>query len=114
MPKHTPGPWVAIRQRGIYKGNYNIGRLEDQGNGPLLTFVIVLGPNDFCPPRYGRSAEANAEFIVRACNTHNDLLTACEALLAGIQGLPPLTAIEGVLEAQFKQGMAAIAKAKGE
>lgn len=47
---------------------------------------------------------ANAEFVVRACNAHDDLLAACEALMNSLPYDKPAVA----------QAKAAIAKARGE
>ena len=63
--KHTPGPWEickhgtpeAFPQYGVYaEGNQN-------------DHVIVKGDNQ-------ENAEANAAFIVRACNSHYEMLEA--------------------------------------
>ena len=43
-----------------------------------------------------------------------DLLEACEELLDGINRLPPLTAIEGVLIPQYTKAKKAIKKAYGD
>ena len=71
--KYTPGPWMAIKQRGKYVGNYCIGRKEDHGKGPLVTCISIQGPKDIVPPEYGVSAEANANLVAAA----PDLLDAC-------------------------------------
>jgi len=67
--KHSPGPWKA--------------RPSKFGKNPALTNPpgIVDGQNDYVAVLGGgnvhfSNAEANAEFIVRACNTHDDLLEA--------------------------------------
>lgn len=54
-------------------------------------------------------AEANAQLIAAA----PELLNALQALMDGVANLPPLTAIEGVLEKQYKQAEKAINKALG-
>lgn len=70
---YTEPPWIAIRQRGKYEGNYNIGRKADYGKGPLLTFIIVMGPNDIVPPEYGAQAEGNAHLIAAAPDLYREL-----------------------------------------
>lgn len=51
--------------------------------------------------------EANAKLIAAA----PDLLEALQNLMKGVEGLPPLTAIAGALEKQYKQAEQAIKKA---
>ena len=60
---HTPGPWVAIRQRGRYEGNYCIRRKGE--TGLLNSFVTVRGPNDL-RGNHLKDAEANARLIAAA------------------------------------------------
>lgn len=67
-----------------------------------------------CPKRHliaqtlGENDEANAEFIVRACNSHNDLLTVCEELLCRLPCMPDNH--DG--NRAIKKAKAAIAKAE--
>lgn len=59
------------------------------------------------------TAEANAAFIVRACNSHAELLEALE-MLAYYSDLPDDTELVGEMRAVYlEQARAAIAKAKG-
>jgi len=60
MSKHTAGPWSA---------NNLIVSAEVYGHPDPIAMMAVNG---------GRGDEAlgNAQFIVRACNAHEDLLTA--------------------------------------
>lgn len=71
---HTPGPWDTVGATRIW--------------GTNAAVCIVAEPecntsNDFHEVRFGskrwREAMSNAEFIVRACNAHDDLLEACKA-----------------------------------
>ena len=57
--KHTPLPWTIERDEQ--------GRPASIGHGHKL----IAGLSGPCP-------EANAEFIVRACNCHDELLGALE------------------------------------
>ena len=50
--KHTPGPWKVKLN---LEDGFNIARIWELPN-----------------------SQANAEFIVRACNSHDDLLEACK------------------------------------
>ncbi len=64
--KHTPLPWNACGgskcQCGMIWGNDN-----------HIVTVTKVDPAE---------AEANTAFIVRACNSHYDLLEACQAAVA--------------------------------
>ncbi len=70
-PKHkrTPGEWVAINE-------------DTAGNGPYS--IIPDGPGGTIASVYGDTvceAQANASFIVRACNSHDALTEALSQLL---------------------------------
>jgi len=74
MTKHTPLPWHftydgdQIPQAAIYSGN-----IGDE------TFVAEIP--DGLPPL---ETYTNAEFIVRACNAHDELLDVCQRLHAAM------------------------------
>lgn len=71
---HTPGPWT-VREQGdansyallTANGHWLISFLQ---NGELMT----------------ATQRANAEFIVRACNAHDELLSALQEMLATVAG----------------------------
>jgi len=93
---HTPGPWE--------RDGDDIGREILVDGEPVFLPVCTLGQ----PTLYNTSdsfleIEANAEFIVRACNSHEDLLVACEMVIHNT--LKPEIWIQIVADA--------IAKAKG-
>lgn len=70
MAEHTPTPWKASGN-GIHKG------------------IRCVATTDYIDRRSGeefKEACANAEFIVRACNAHDDLLAACEAICGVFEG----------------------------
>jgi hypothetical protein len=94
--KRTPEPWKRSERIG-----YTI-RITARGRG--IAFIdtpsIALDHED----------EANAEFIVRACNAHDDLLAALEGALRGI--INPC-AHPTAQQARIKQARAAIVKARG-
>lgn len=72
ITKHTPTPW-AISSNG-----FNIyGPPDAEGQ---VTFVASI----FRKPIQDIE-DANAEFIVRACNAHDELLAACKATLKYLQ-----------------------------
>lgn len=90
--KHTPGPWEAV----IYDGPFDQPLIKS-GHG---TIGRLHGMED-------RQHEANAKLVAAA----PELLEALQDLLKGVNGLPPLTAIAGVLTQQCKHAEAAIKKA---
>lgn len=65
MSKHTAGEW---------------------GIGPVMdeSFVIIEVGGTFVAQTVGGNDEANAEFIVRACNAHDDLLEALKAIVEDV------------------------------
>jgi hypothetical protein len=75
MSKHTPGPWQA-RQNG------KIITIDGDVNGSYYYGIAQINARGDCdkgiPSKLDR---ANAEFIVRACNSHDDLLEACKTAL---------------------------------
>ena len=93
---HTPVPWISD------------GGIRVQGNSEGHRHAIAL----ICPPPpYLTStmyAQANARFIVRACNAHDELLAACEATANLIEpiGRPDV-------QEAHDMARAAIAKAEG-
>ena len=90
--KHTPIPWRIERQsNGLYAVCADLAKRHG-GSTPfsLATDIRV----------------ANAEFIVRACNSHADLLEACKDLVIAAEE----TGYAGLALARAK---AAIAKAEG-
>lgn len=64
LTKHTPLPWDYFTGRTRH-------HVEVAYGAPGMGTAICSVP---------KSQEANAEFIVRACNAHYDLLAALEAL----------------------------------
>ena len=66
--KHTPTPWKSAYQ---FKRNHKtLGILG--ADGLLLASVWIKGNQV--------QGEANADFIVQACNSHEALIEACKAL----------------------------------
>ncbi len=95
--KHTPLPWAA-QQGG------NCSRIWGYGTQPL-NYPVAVCERD--PIDINGTHEANAEFIVRACNAHDDLLVACKAMVQAAQQRDP--ALGGVAATLAE---AAIAKAE--
>ncbi len=99
MKQHTQGEWVVS---------------ETYLDGCLTVIAKVTAPekkNIICDI-WGMDTEegrANAKLIAAA----PELLEALEYLLKGVNDLPPLTAISGVLTQQCKEAESAIKKATG-
>jgi hypothetical protein len=95
VSKHTPTPW---RQQGEPNGH----RINGEG-----------GPVAVASPRFMDRTErlANAAFIVRACNAHEDLLAACKKLLGLVRERPENLASYGA-HYTVQDAEAAIAKAE--
>ena len=72
--KHTKLPWTDPR---IYKNpKGEIYRVVVYGGDPLLS--VHSQRTDW---KNQLGATANAEFIVRACNSHYDLIEVCQTLV---------------------------------
>ena len=94
--KHTKTPWVLAEDGyHIYSPNrgrkYNIIGEIGHGGGVQISLID----------------KANAEFIVRAVNSHDDLLTTIQECLAFIENNGPLPSCA-------KRAARVIAKAKGK
>lgn len=109
--EHTKGPW----------------ELENIIDPPGFRKVLYKDGDQFrevCRVRLGTGSDeaaGNADFIVRACNSHDKLLEACEtslqwlAKVAGDQGESDPTGLAHRAMKQHARVTAAIAKAtKGE
>ena len=106
--KHTPGPWKVIGGTCIFAGADDETRLlahtEEADEFEVVGFW---------------ETRANAAFIVRACNVHDELLEALQAILddyfAWLESDYTPAFTERFLESQlYKQVSSALAKARGE
>ena len=91
--QHTPTPWSIGRRRWITGGNVDIARIHS---------VSKIGEAE---------AVANAEFIVRACNSYYDLLETLDILRLDLENNGE---IFGTDEARITLMEEAIANAEGE
>ena len=77
--KHTPTPWkLNVKQEPTSKRNvYEHGEsFKLLGRGKSVFGIATIdGPSNF---DMQDELRANAEFICRACNSHEDLLEACK------------------------------------
>jgi len=71
--KHTELPWCIDEENPMLI--YHEGLSKDSSNvrSDILTIIQRDEPQ--------RTCEANATFIVRACNSHEALLEACKAIV---------------------------------
>lgn len=100
--KATPGPWFYGAKN--MTGNWLVGH-QDLDNPEHTTCICQC---DICP-----EAEANAQLIVRAVNSHDALLAACIELVETLKHHDYTH--EGCdICAQVKAARAAIAQATGE
>ena len=99
-PKHTPGPWAVDSDTGH---DYVLAPPLDENEG---------GATIIC--RMGLESDANAEYIVRACNNHDDLLEALRSIVVDADRLiaeTPRHALSQPYTVLLDQARAAIAKA---
>lgn len=79
--EHTPVPWFV--DDAAYLDHLQIAVSTDRG--PLRICLLPASPELIPQSANNVRAHANAEFIVRACNAHDELLEACETLLADVE-----------------------------
>lgn len=77
-----------------------------------MNYLLRFGGGNSTREEYDQADVENAEFIVRACNSHYDLLEACKAAL---DGLYSYRALDGNCSAMSEKAKleAAIQKAEG-
>lgn len=93
---HTPLPWAVSSLPSAWATE--IARGDPRG-------PIILFPSAAASLSVGER-QANAAFVVRACNAHYDLLAACKAMVR--TGKAPAD-----IDAAYDLMRAAIAKAEG-
>jgi len=82
VSKHTPTPWHIARETGDWRtyGIYS-GTPDPERPGHYRNCKQVLPFYDCDPQGMDRHRhEADAEFMLRAANTHDDLLAALKAV----------------------------------
>lgn len=94
MSKHTPTPWR----------DYGLAGIKSEAHCSMTTTPLVR-----C---YGKHKEANAAFIVKAVNCHDELIAACQQALEALEdpeletGAYQSLAADSVLSALAKAGAA--------
>lgn len=101
---HTPTPWNTAEPIHEYKSGSVWVSTVFAENGPEWGKIAAEAT---APDR--EMARANAEFIVKACNAHKDLVTALKSIL-DTQTMP--TAVHAMDEC-YRIAKEAIAKAEG-
>ena len=94
---HTPVPWKA--------SSYPVNRMTQ--------WVIHSDDGSIASLVRSNNADANAEFIVRACNAHEDLLKASKAI-AQFAASNPWTGLKDAPKELLANLTAAIRKAEWE
>lgn len=109
--KHTPTPWKTDRRNG----NFNKGIIDIRPLAPNCCdlvdsnrLIATVNPKYNPITISAGEADANAKFIVRACNAHDDLVAALERFVNIYQSSLELH----FGEEHSKQIRAALAKAK--
>ncbi|MHC4464709.1 MAG: hypothetical protein ACYS30_25260 [Planctomycetota bacterium] len=115
--KHTPGPWVAELHEdcgGLLAKHMAILTSQKNNAGRRDHIATVYAAAKNSEAEFRAEQLGNAEFIVRACNSHEKLLEACRALLEIVE---PLVVEDGWghTAEPVRKARAAIAEAeKGE
>ena len=106
MDKRTPGPW-KVRRNIIYVDWFS-------PNGEEYDKYIARVDPDVQAETYAEM-KANAEFIVRACNSHDELLAACKASFEFVDSIAGISPVDIPNENElWLQLQAAIASAREE
>ena len=99
MTEHTTVPWYVVPPAFRIGSRWQIRAQEPgQGNVESIIAEILWAGTE--------RTKANAEFIIQACNAHEDLVKACEQALLRLGGYPGNLFTIRILEE-------ALAKAKG-
>ena len=80
--KHTPIPWFVCGGMGPKHIGIAAGR---PGFGTLIVDSFSETAKEKETERWWLEQRANAEFIVQACNAHDNLLATCELVLASLR-----------------------------
>jgi len=81
--KHTPTPWAVFEKFGI------INKAEPEGD-----FLVASTQTNFHPEA---NREADAAFIVKACNAHDKLVLAADKALSVLSDVDSIEAGEAIM-----------------
>ena len=101
MSAHTPGPWQVAGHGTTVDHTHERSRRPPVARCGLTHGLGPAGDED----------RANAEFIVRACNSHDELLAALRELTRAWDSTQ--FPVSDRMDAALKDADAAIAKAEG-
>lgn len=104
MTKHTPLPWKVYYAKN--NGQIILGTGEENG--------CAIQNHSGAFWRDDEEAKANAEFVVRACNSHYELLEALEQVIDHCVRYFNLGDVGGDEAEILDNAKAAIAKARGQ
>jgi hypothetical protein len=76
--QHTPTPWKVYNRGDQITGTYARYRIEYE-TPDLRSVIADIEPKWLCP-EHG-DAQANAAFIVKACNAHEELVDMLQFVL---------------------------------
>ena len=102
MTPHTPGPWKAVGK--VY--------VAGPTGASIARMIVMAGSSVQKDCLNEETAQANAEYIVRAVNNHDELVSSLKAIIARISGNfddPDLEAF-GPLSDNTEMDILAIAK----
>ncbi|WP_442577841.1 hypothetical protein ACSBOB_20050 [Mesorhizobium sp. ASY16-5R] len=110
--KHTPTPWAVVENDGAYMKQADNAKYRIEAQNPqehVVALIVSDLPDDVLP------AEANAAFIVRACNAHDQLVEALKQVMGWISNWSPNFETDEEWQTVAKpQILAAIAKAEAQ
>src|SRR5262245_10291545 len=79
MPNHTPTPWILGQDSTVFSENFLCLAIGAPNSETPIAVFMESNPN----------AGNDAEFVRRACNSHDALLAACKAALGDEQARRP-------------------------
>lgn len=94
--KHTPTPWEAVNHSWCTTGIYAVDKAE---GGTIAVLDIQAEADEETQPELERWMAANAEFIVRACNAHDQLAKALLDIAEDAEGSAAFGAAEDAIVA---------------
>ena len=104
---HTPGPWIVRNCSDAMAEKFTVERITDG----LRSVICRLNDVEVCPEHGGTGSDANAAYIVRACNAHEELYALAARIEDALRRLPELPPTISLLD--MEQLRNAIAKAEG-
>lgn len=112
QPQHTPTPWAATYRKQVDEWWIGAKNADPLLKIPISQMTCAIKSMSGNSPQ---EAAANAAFIVRACNAHDELVGALEGLLDQLTaiGIPDWHGAEGLSLGRARNALD-LAQAKGE